>query len=150
VSGITKTLTFAALLTSAALGVSPMVYAGGPAALSDSELDRVTAGDVNVFGNATSQATGTFVIANSGSNSIVGSTNGVEDGFGSSGGIGTGTAVAHTNGANGGTSNTTVNTGGNAAGNFTLSIAGGGTATAAGTTIQSGFTASYGVFIPGL
>jgi len=146
----------------AVLSISGVANAGGPVALTDGQLDRVTAGDTSVFANAGSLATGLIVQGTTGTSTVVGSNQGVEDGFGSSGGVALGTAVAFTAGQATpagcaavpstcpSSSSTNVTTGGTTAGNFTQSFTGGGTATAGGLTIQVGYTAVYGVFVPGL
>ena len=153
----------AALAASMMLFISGAVNAAGPIALSDAQLDGVTAGDgVLVFGNANSQATGLIVQSGANTSTVYGQTGGVEQGFGSTGGIAVGTAVAFTAGqatpagctavpsSCPSSSSTNVTTGGTTAGNFTQTFTGGGTATAGGLTIQIGYTAVYGVFIPGL
>jgi hypothetical protein len=158
----TKRLPAVFAAASAMVFVSGLANAGGPIVLTDSQLDRVAAGDTSVFANANSLATGLIVAATTGTNTGVGSNQGVEEGFGSSGGVALGTAVAFTAGQatpagcaalpstcpSG--SSTSANTGGSTAGNFTQTYTGGGTATAAGLTIQVSFTGVYGVFVPGL
>ncbi|MGA8758936.1 MAG: hypothetical protein WB611_22015 [Stellaceae bacterium] len=129
--------------------------AGGKVALSDNQLDSVTAGSAIVYSNAAAQATGLITIATTGSGSALGSNTGVEDGFGSNGGVSIGTAVSYgTDGAAQGyppaTSTTSVTTGGSAQGNFVLDMSGGGQVTAGPLTIQAGFTSVYGVYVPGL
>lgn len=154
--GNTKRLIFSLSLATSTmlLSISPIANAGGPIALSDGQLDRLTAGAAVVFANSGGLATGLITGATSAANTIYGSTQGVEDGFGSEGGLAVGTAVTFTagqaQGAPPSTSSTNVSTGGAAEGNFTMSFSGGGKVTAAGLTIQSGFTAVYGAFIPGL
>ncbi|MGA8548798.1 MAG: hypothetical protein WB678_01045 [Stellaceae bacterium] len=146
-------------LTLAAVGTlicaSATADAGGAVALTDGQLDHVTAGSAIVSSSAIAQATGLITIATTGSNSALGSNASVEDGFGSEGGVTVGTAVAY--GTNSGapgdppaSSSTDVSTGGVAQGNFTLTLSGGGKVSAGNMTIQAGFTSVYGVFIPGL
>jgi hypothetical protein len=135
------------------LCLAAVADAGEPTALTDAQLDRLSARGVIVVGNAASQATGLITMATTQSNSIYGSNRGADGGSGSEGGIAAGTAVAFTSGQTQGalpaSSSTDVSTGGTAEGNFTVTITGGGKATAGGLTIQMGFTATYGASIPG-
>ena len=130
--------------------------AGGPVPLSDRQLDQATAGGVFVFSNADAQALAAYrTMATTGSNTIAGTNEGVQQGFQSEGGLASGVAVSYgTNGASKNsappTSDTSVTTGGVADGNFTLPISGGGKVSALGLTIQSSFTSVYGVWVPGL
>jgi hypothetical protein len=146
------TLTATALIIIAVqISDAPSIARAGSAVpLADAQLDQVTAGSAVVGSAASAQATGLITIANTASNSLIGSNQSVEDGFGSYGGVTVGTAVAY--GSNGGnaSSNTSVTTGGAAQGNFVLNMSGGGKATAGPLTIQAGFTSVYGVFVPGL
>lgn len=158
------TITLAAV--SAFLFQPSNASAGGAVALSDRQLDYLSAGSAIVFSNADAAATGLKAYANTLSNSALGTNKSVEDGFGSEGGVSTGTAVAwglnplgNSNGnglttsgtpAPPPTSNTAVTTGGIAQGNFTQTISGAMTSSALGQTIQVGTTSVYGVFVPGL
>jgi hypothetical protein len=154
-----RTLLSSLVLTAAGalLWASADALAGGKVALSDAQLDHVTSGSALVFSSADAAATGLSPMANTLSSSILGTNQGVEDGFGSVGGVASGVAVAwglnplgNQNGAAPPTSSTNVTTGGVAQGNFTLTISGGGTSSALGQTIQVGTTSVYGVFVPGL
>jgi hypothetical protein len=152
---ITRALTFPLVAVSALLCTAGTVNAGGPVALGDGQLDRVTAGGALVFSTVDAQATGLITQASAGANSAFGSNSGVQDGFGSEAGVASGTAVSlGSNGqAKGGppaTSSTAVTTGGVPEGNFTMTITANRTSSALGLTIQGGFTFVYGVFIPGL
>src|SRR5487761_1863213 len=73
-------------LTLAAAGVllcaSSTAHAGGAVALTDGQLDHVTAGSAIVSSSAIAQATGLITIATTGSNSALGSNASVENGFG--------------------------------------------------------------------
>jgi hypothetical protein len=155
VTALTKTLTFSLAVLGGLLCVSAIANAGGPVALSDGQLDRVTSGGALVFSTADAQATGLIVQASSGANSAFGSNTGVQDGFGSESGVASGTAVSL--GSNGqakgsppATSSTAVTTGGAPEGNFTMMFTANRTSSALGLTIQGGFTFVYGVFVPGL
>jgi len=149
-SRYTKTLTSALVTASVALGGLAGANAGTAVPLSDRQLDNVTAGSAITFGSAVAQATGLITMAGTASNSAIGSTASVEDGFGSEGGVTVGSAVAYGSNGGGATSSTDVQTGGAAQGNFVLNMSGGGKVTAGPLTIQAGFTSVYGVFVPGL
>jgi hypothetical protein len=141
---------------SALLCISAIARASGPSQLTDRQLDGVTAGGVLVFADADAQALAAYrTMATTGTNTIAGTNAGVQPGFQSEGGLASGVAVSYaTNGAKQSapppTSSTSVTTGGVVDGNFKLTIAGGGTASALGLTIQAGFTSVYGVWVPGL
>jgi hypothetical protein len=155
-----------ALAAASLVALAPGAYAGGAVALTDGQLDHVSAGSAIVSSSADAAATGLKAYANTLSNSALGTNKSVEDGFGSEGGVSSGVAVAwglnplgNSNGngltTNGTpapppTSNTAVTTGGVAQGNFTLTISGAMTSSALGQTIQVGTTSVYGVFVPGL
>jgi len=145
-----KTLTLSLVAAGATLCGLASANAGKAVALSDGQLDNVTAGSAIVFSNAGAQATGLITMAGTASNSALGSNASVEDGFGSEGGVTVGSAVAYGSNGGGATSSTNVATGGAAQGNFVLNISGGGKVTAGPLTIQAGFTSVYGVFVPGL
>jgi hypothetical protein len=155
--GSTKTLTFLWLAAGVLLCTSALAYAGGPIALQDSQLERITAGSALVSSSADAQATGLKAFSSTLSGSILGTNQGVENGFGSEGGVTSGAAVAwglnplgNSTGAAPPTSSTNVTTAGVAQGNFTLTIGGGGTSSALGQTIQVGTMSVFGVFVPGL
>jgi hypothetical protein len=123
--------------------------AGPPVSLSDRQLDGVTAGSALVDGVATAQATGLITIAGTQSNSAIGSNQSVEEGFGSYGGVTVGSANAFGLNGNAGSS-TDVATDGAAQGNVVLNMSSGGKFTSGSFTYQAGYTAVYGVFVPGL
>ncbi|MGC2201351.1 MAG: hypothetical protein WA633_14565 [Stellaceae bacterium] len=164
-SGNTKTLRFFLTAAGALLCSSAIAQAGSAVALSEGQLDHITAGSAIVASTADAQATGLKTYATTLSSSILGTNQSVENGFGSEGGNTSGVAVAWglnpfgNKGGNGLTvtgdpapapsSSTNVTTGGAAQGNYTQTISGGTTNTALGQTIQIGFTSVYGVFVPG-
>jgi len=157
VTRATRTLSLTLTAAGALWWASAGAYAGGKVALTDGQLDRVTSGSAIVFSSVDAQATGLAASASTLSSSILGTNQGVEEGFGSVGGETSGTAVAwglnplgNGNGAPTPTSSTNVTTGGAAQGNFTLTIGGSGMSSALGQTIQVGTTSVYGVFVPGL
>ena len=148
---------FSLFAASALLHAPNIAQAGGAIALSDGQLERVTAGSAIVFSTADAAATGLKAYGNTLSSSIVGSNASVEDGFGSESGNTSGVAVAwglnplgDRAGAPPPSSSTDVTTGGAAQGNFTMNISAGGTSSALGQTIQVGIRSVYGVFVPGL
>ena len=125
-------------------------------ALTDEQLDKVTAGGVFVASDVNAQAIAAYRSSAVGlSNTITGGSAGVEQGFQSEGGLASGTAVTFGfNGANTSapapSTSSSVATGGVADGNFNVNITGGGSVSALGLTIQGAFTSVYGVFVPGL
>ena len=149
----TKRLILPLTAASALVCVSLAANAGGPVALTDGQLDRVTSGGSLVFSTADAAALGTITQASTNAGSAFGSNNGVQDGFGSEAGLATGEAVSLGTAPRGGTptsSNTAVTTGGAPEGNYTMTITANKTSSALGLTIQGGFTFVYGVFVPGL
>jgi len=140
------------IVAGAMLSIPAIAEAGGPTPLTDTQLDRISAGGVIVYGNAASQANGLIAIATTGTNSIYGSSPGTIGGSISEAGIALATAIAFDEGQAPGdpppSSNTAASTGGTAEGNFTMTITGGGKATAGGLTIQVSFTAVYGASGP--
>jgi hypothetical protein len=152
-----KMLTVALAGAGVWIGVAAGADAGSPVPLTDHQLDHVTAGSAIVTSSADAAATGLNVMASTLANSILGTNQGVEDGFGSEGGVGSSVAVAwglnplgNSNGAPPATSSTNATSGGAAQGNYTLTIGGGATSSALGQTIQVSTTSVYGVFVPGL
>jgi hypothetical protein len=148
------TTMFWLIAAGAMLSIPAIADAGEPIPLTDTQLDRVSAGGVIVYGDAAAEATGLIAAAATGTNSIYGSSPGLKGGSGSEAGIALGTAVAFAEGQAPGdpppSSSTTVTTGGTAEGNFTMTFTGGGKETVGGLTIQVGFTAVYSTSIPGL
>jgi hypothetical protein len=151
VTAKTKRLILPLAAASALLCVS-VANAGGPVALTDGQLDRVTSGGSLVFSTADAAALGTITQASTNAGSAFGSNNGVQDGFGSEAGLATGEAVSLGTAPRGGgaSSSTAVTTGGAPEGNYTMTITANKTSSALGLTIQGGFTFVYGVFVPGL
>lgn len=157
IKSLTKTLVGAGALLAISIAPLANARAAGPVPLTDGELDHVSAGSALVTSSVDAQATGLNVMATTVSNSILGTNQGVEPGFGSVGGIASGSAVAwglnplgNSNGLPPPTSSTNVTTAGVAQGNFNVTIGGNATSSALGQTIQVGTTSVYGVFIPGL
>lgn len=124
--------------------------------LDDRELDGVTAAGVFVYSDVYADALAQYrTSATALSNTIAGTNLGVQPGFQSEGALATGTAVTFgTNGANTTApppqTSSAVSTGGVADGNYKVTIAGGGSVSALGLTIQGSFTSVYGVWVPGL
>lgn len=153
-TSVLKASTFG-LFAVAILASSSWRVNAGAIRLSDQELDGVTAGGTFVFSTADAQALAAYrAFGQAASNTITGTNEGVQPGFQSEGGLASGVAVSF--GINGSrqapppTSSTSVTTGGVANGNFRLTIAGGGTSSALGLTIQTGVTSVYGVWVPGM
>jgi hypothetical protein len=150
-----KMLNLSSAAAGALLLVAVTAHAGSPNQLTDQQLDRITAGGALVFATADAQAAGLITMASTGANTVFGSNQGVQDGFGSESGIAAATAVSLASngaakGASPASSSTSVTTGGVPEGNYTMVFSANRTSTALGLTVQGGFTFVYGVFIPGL
>lgn len=138
------------------LSGSGTARAGGPIALTDGQLDRVTAGGATVVSSADAQGLGVFSTATTTGNSFV--TQGASQvpgnpGLGTSMGVAVGTAVGvGTNlgvqGAAPASSGTAVTTAGVADGNFVLTSSNNyAVQGAGGVTFQVGWTVVYGSWI---
>jgi hypothetical protein len=136
--------------------VSPVARAGGPRALSDTQLDGVTAGVAFVQSSVNAQANGVLAMTQTGSNSIVaggvapyqgqpGLTDDAGAADGSSVALGTNLAVRGEPPASSGTS---VATSGNAAGNMVVNSTYNQTFhEAGGVTFQAGWTFVSGAWV---
>jgi hypothetical protein len=145
-----KGLTLSVAATATLLCLANIAEAGGPIALNDGQLDRITGGGVTVASGsaATSQALWTSTQTNT--NTIVASV----PGAGTQGGLASGTAVSYgTNFANTTapppSQSTNVTTDGTAGGNFVVTMSNNTTLSALGLTIQTGFTSVYGADVLG-
>lgn len=138
------------------LSSSLAARAGGPIALTDGQLDRVTAGGATVVSSADAQGLGVFTTATTTGNSFV--SQGVSQvpgnpGLGTSMGFAVGTAVGvGTNlgvqGAAPASSGTAVTTAGVADGNFVLNATNNyAVQGAGGVSYQIGYTVVYGAWI---
>jgi hypothetical protein len=144
-------------LAAAGLLLSPLsARAGGAIALTDGQLDRVTAGGATVISSSDAQGLGVFATATTTGNTFV--TQGASQipgnpGLGTSMGIAVGTAVGvGTNlgvqGAAPASSGTAVTTAGVADGNFVVNSTNNYTLQGAGgVTFQLGYTVVYGAWI---
>jgi hypothetical protein len=138
------------------VSVSPVARAGGPLALSDSQLDGVTAGEAIVVSSVNAQANGVLALTQTGSNSIVagglapfkgqpGLTDDAGAADGSATAVGTNLAVQGDPPASSGTS---VTTGGSAVGNLVVNSTYNQTFHGAGgVTFQAGWTFVYGAWV---
>jgi len=149
-----KGLTLLVAATGALLCLANIADAGGPIALNDGQLDRITGGGVTVASGsaATSQALWTSTQTNT--NTIVASEPGRVPGAGTQGGLASGTAVSYgTNFANTTapppSQSTNVTTDGTVGGNFVVTMSNNTTLSALGLTIQTGFTSVYGAVVLG-
>jgi hypothetical protein len=155
-SSSTKKLAVLATVAIAAMFASPGARAGGPIALTEGQLDHVTAGAVVVAGTALSTATGfqTFTQTNTGAGVAYSpNTSNTGNDFGSYGGLVVSAATAEsTNGAAAGaapaTQSATAQTAGGADGNFTRIISGSGTVTTPWSTTTVSMTYAYGALVP--
>ncbi len=153
--GSTSKVFVTALMAAAPLvGLSLAADAKSPIELSNSQLDRITAGANTVDASATGLGTGAFSISSSNTNSVVGVNPGANPVLYSQGGLAVGTAVGY--GTNFGnqqqpaSSSTDVTTGGTADGNFQANVSNNVRLSALGLTVQIGFTSTYGAFALGL
>jgi hypothetical protein len=145
-----KVLPFAAAI---ALMSAAGVQAGGAVALTDAQLDSVSAGDAFTTGTANGQATGLYTIGFSGTTA---DTTGSNSPWGGSGGSSSGVAVAvGSNFTSPGTASTSVTTGGTASGNFVVTevvtdkTLSGGPIGGNGVSFSAGYTYTFGALIPG-
>jgi hypothetical protein len=143
-----KGLTLSVAATAALLCLANIADAGGPIALTDVQLDRVTGSGVTAASGsaATSQALWTSTQTNT--NSIVASVPGAQGGLASGTAVSYGTNFANTN-APPPSQNTNVSTDGTAGGNLGVTMSNNTTLSALGLTIQTGFTSVYGAVVLG-
>ena len=142
---------------SAFLAAPTLAWAGNPIPLSDSQLDRVTAGaGAYVIGSSDAAALGVLAITQTGSNTMVvsgASPNPEQPGFATAGGAVVDTALAQGSnlgqqGAPPASSTTAVTTTANAAGNLVLTNSFNATVHGAGGVVfQVGWTAVVGSWI---
>jgi hypothetical protein len=138
---------------SALLCAAWAAHTRGPIALTDRQLDGVTAGDAFSTATANGQAAGLLTM---GFTASTADTTGSNSPWGGSGGSSSG--VAFTVGSNltsPGTANTSVTTGGTASGNFVLTetvtdkTLSGGPIGGNGVSFSAGYTVTFGALIPG-
>jgi hypothetical protein len=144
-----KALTLSVAATGVLLCLANIADAGGPIALTDGQLDRITGGSITVASgsSATSQALWTSTQTNT--STIVASEPGRVPGAETQGGLASGTAASYgTNFANTTapppSQSTNVTTGGTVGGNLVITTSNNTTLSALGLTIQTGFTSVYG------
>jgi hypothetical protein len=138
------------------LAVSPVARAGGPVALSDGQLDRVTAGEAIVVSSVNGAATGVLALTQTTSNSMVAGglapfkgQPGLTDDAGAADGavtaVGTNLALQ---GEPPTSSSTSVTTGGSAVGNLVVNSTYNQTLHGAGgVTFQAGWTFVSGSWV---
>lgn len=136
---------------------SPVIaWAGTPVQLTNTQLDRVTAGGASVFGSADAAATGVLTMATTETNSLVStglSPNPQQPAFASTGGAVDGTSLAvgtnlSTQSSTAPSTSTSVATGGSAQGNQVVtSTFNHTTHGAGGVTFQVGWTYVYGGWV---
>lgn len=153
----TKKLAILATVAIAAMFASPGARAGGPIALTEGQLDHVTAGAVVVFGSGLGTASGLSTFTQTNTTAAAGynpNTSNTGNDFGSYGGLAIAATTAQsTNGAVTGappaTQSATSNTGGAADGNFTRTLSDSGTVTTPWSTTTVSMTYAYGALLPG-
>jgi hypothetical protein len=148
VLNIIKASTRSVVATGALLCLANIADAGGPIALTDVQLDRVTGSGVTAASSsaATSQALWTSTQTNT--NTIVASVPGAQGGLASGTAVSYGTNFANTN-APPPSQNTNVSTDGAVDGNLVVTTSNNTTLSALGLTIQTGFTSVYGAVVLG-
>jgi len=139
------------LFATGALCASTVVNAGGPAALTDSQLDGVTAGQGGPFAEVTAGATASG-LTTLGSTGTVAVTGVADSPFNGSNAYASGVAVGMgSNGLTPGTSSTNVTTFSEAPGNFVVNLSYNTTVYGVGgMTVQVGVSSSVGDLVPGL
>jgi len=132
------------------LCVSAIAHAAGPVALTDGQLDGVTAAQGGPFAEANAAAFGAGLFTTG--NTQTTATTGVADSpFGGSNALATGVAVGiGMNGVTPGTSGAAVTTSTEAQGNFVVNLSYNQTIYGIGTTIQVGVSSSVGDLVPGM
>jgi hypothetical protein len=145
------TFTIKSLVAAGALMCAATVaQAGGPIALTDGQLDRVTAGQGGPAAEvgAAATASGLFTVGNTETIATTGVGNSP---FNGSDAYASGVAVGQgLNGVTPGASSADVTTATEAPGNFVATVAFNQTIYGIGTTLQVGFSSSVGDFVPGL
>ena len=143
-----KASTRSVVAIGALLCLANIADAGGPVALTDVQLDRVTGGGVTVASGsaATSQALWTSTQTNT--STIVAGVPGAQGGLASGTAVSYGTNFANTN-APPPSQSTNVSTEGTAGGNLVVTMGNNATLSALGLTIQTGFTSVYGAVVLG-
>lgn len=146
-----KVTTAQLLVMASAFLSAPMVAeAGSPIALTNSQLDRVTAAQGGPFAEANAAATGAGLLAsgNTGTIAVTGVGNSPfhgSDAYASGVAVGTGS-----NGLTQGEASTAVTTFSEAPGNFVVNMGYNTTIFGLGTTVQVGVSVSTGDLVPGL
>jgi hypothetical protein len=146
---IIKASTRSVVAIGALLCLANIADAGGPIALTDVQLDRVTGSGVGVASGtaaATSQALWTSTQTNT--NAIFTGVPGAQGGLASGTAVSYGTNFANTN-APPPSQNTNVSTDGAAGGNLVVTMSNNTTLSALGLTVQTGFTSVYGTVVLG-
>jgi hypothetical protein len=129
-----------------------IAHAGSATPLTDTQLDRVTAGTVGLATQALAHATGKYTTTYTTTSTAVAQDPSIVPGFGAQGGNTSGVAVAYTlpgSSSGPGTQDTAVSSQGGVTGNYIMGGTHGGTVTAAGMTITVQFTSVYGAWVPG-
>jgi hypothetical protein len=153
---LSEKLTILAAVATLVVSALPAARAGGPVALSDGQLDRLTAGEAVVVSSTNGQANGVLAVTQTTSTSIVagglapyagqpGLTNDAGAADGTATAVGTNLAAQGDPPASSGTS---VTTGGSAAGNLVVTSTYNQTFHGAGgATFQAGWTFVYGAWV---
>ena len=145
---IVKASTRSVVAIGASLCLASIADAGGPIALTDVQLDRVTGSGVTVASDsaATSQALWTSTQTNT--STIAAGVPAAQGGLASGTAVSYGTNFADTN-APPPSQNTNVSTDGTLGGNLVVTMSNNTTLSALGLIIQTGFTSVYGATVLG-
>ena len=147
---IIKASARSAVAIGALLCLANIAVAGGPIALSDIQLDRVTGSGVTIASDSTATSQALWTSTQTNTSAIAAHVPGTE----TQGGLASGTAVSYgTNFSNTSappaSQNTNVSTDGTVGGNLVITMSNNTTLSALGLTIQTGFTSVYGAVVLG-
>jgi hypothetical protein len=133
----------------ALLCLTNIADAGGPIALTDVQLDRVTgSGGVTVVSGSAATSQALWSSTQTSTNTIVASVPGAQGGLASGTAVSYGTNLGNTT-APPPSQNTNVSTDGTVGGNLVVTMGNNTTLSALGLTIQTGFTSVYGAVVLG-
>jgi hypothetical protein len=145
---IIKASTRSVVAIGALLCLANIADAGGPIALTDVQLDRVTGSGVGVASSAAATSQALWTSTQTNTNAIFAGVPGAQDGLASGTAVSYGTNFANTN-APPPSQNTNVSTDGAAGGNLVVTMSNNTTLSALGLTVQTGFTSVYGAVVLG-
>jgi hypothetical protein len=145
---IIKASTRSVVAIGALLCLTKIADAGGPIALTDVQLDRVTGSGVTVVSGSAATSQALWSSTQTSTNTIVASVPGAQGGLASGTAVSYGTNLGNTT-APPPSQNTNVSTDGTVGGNLVVTMGNNTTLSALGLTIQTGFTSVYGAVVLG-